>query len=481
MNNRIVDSGIVNSGMVNRSITNSGILNSRGVKQPKDIAAGNLPAATRPWRMLFAFILMFATTQTGLAQSNQNSLSRSGSFYSGFAFGAPADIYSGHTLGMGMPGVSDPDGFKPNMTNPAHWGNARLSKGQIRFGLTGYRGSDALNKETYSLFTIESFQVVLPLLRDRLGLSLGFRPATRLEYSRTNAGIFEPGGFIDPVGYVTNSTGTGGVNILEAGAGYRLNDNLSVGYAPSIFLMSLNKNITTDFSQSQFQSKSVSEELSGYAAGHRFGVQFQAGSLFAERDRFLAGLSLQLPVTIDADLSKTTFRFVEGAFTEVDVNGVAPAPAEVKIPLEVHLGITYYFNPGNSITSELQFQQWGDARFSTDLSQEAYFTDRFNVGLGYQFRPDRLRSGRSFFSRLQYRAGFTYDTGHLTFSSENIETWMLHTGISVPSPNSPSSMDLSFHVGWQGTDKLNLVKEQIFKVKLSLNLAEFMFVRSRFQ
>ena len=42
-------------------------------------------------------------------------------------------------------------------------------------------------------------------------------------------------------------------------------------------------------------------------------------------------------------------------------------------------------------------------------------------------------------------------------------------------------MDLSFHMGWQGTDSMNLVKEQIFKVKLSLNLAEFMFVRTRFQ
>ena len=429
--------------------------------------------------VLLALTLM---VESGVAQSDQNSLSRSGSFYSGFAFGAPADIYSGHTVGIGLPGVSDPDGFKPNVTNPAHWGNARLSKGQIRFGLSGYRGADASNQETYSLFTIESFQVVLPILRDRLGASIGFRPATRLEYSRTNSGIFEPGELVDPVGFITNSTGTGGVNVLEAGFGYRFNDYVSVGYAPSVFLMALEKNSTTDFSQGQFQSKSITETIGGYAAGHRFGAYVQAGGLLAERDRLQVGLSVQLPVSIEADLKKTTFRPVDGVFKEVEIgDGTGVSTADVKIPLEVHAGITYYLNPANSITTELQYQQWSDARFSSDLTQETYFTDRFKTGLGYQFKPDRTRFGRSFLNRLQYRTGITYDTGHLTLSGNTIDTWMIHAGISVPSPTSPSSMDLSFHTGWQGTDSMNLVKEQIFIVKLSLNLAEFMFVRSRFQ
>jgi hypothetical protein len=437
-----------------------------------------LRSRTLPSLLLFLQL----TAGTVIAQSDQNSLSRSGSFYSGFAFGAPADIYSGHTVGIGLPGVSDPDGFKPNSTNPAHWGNARLSKGQIRFGLAGYRGEDSVNRETYSLFTIESFQVVLPLLRDRLGASVGFRPATRLEYSRTNSGIFEPGELVDPVGFITNSTGTGGVNVLEAGFGYRFNDYISVGYAPSIFLMALEKNSSTDFTQGQFQSKSITETISGHAAGHRFGAYIQTGSLLAERDRLQAGLSVQLPVTIRADLAKTTFRPVDGVFREVDIVGESgTTSSDVKIPLEVQFGITYYLNPANSVTTELQFQQWGNARFSSDLTQEAYFTDRFKTGLGYQFKPDRTRFGRSFFTRLQYRTGITYDSGHLTFAGSKIDTWMIHAGISVPSPNSPSSMDLSFHMGWQGTDSMNLVKEQIFKVKLSLNLAEFMFVRTRFQ
>lgn len=406
---------------------------------------------------------------------------RTGSFYSSFGIGAPADAYSPYSVGMGLSGVSVINQTSPSLGNPSHWGFLGITQAQISAGLTNFEASDGVSSASHSLLAIESFQFSLPLLQERLGASIVFQPVTRSDFTRINT-YSTSGDLFDPIDYGVNTVGTGGINKAEIGFGYKLFDNFSIGYAASVYLLTLREEAITAFSESQFRSNRMVETTTGNSLGHRFGATLLLEEAFRTNDQIIIGSSLNLPVSIETDRSIKTFREVEGQQREVELNEQSSDRAgNVKFPLEFNFGITYYFNNLNSLTSELQYQNWDEAEYSYSAEREGYYSDRFKVGVGYQHHAYQRQQAQGFFSDLRYSVGASYDQGFLTISGNDIETYSFHAGIAVPSPTSRSSIDLSFNYGIRGTESENLVKENIWGFKLSLNLAEFMFIRSRFQ
>ena len=406
---------------------------------------------------------------------------RTGSFYSSFGLGAPADAYSPYSLGMGLYGVSVLNQTSPSLSNPSHWGLLGITQAQISAGLTNFEATDGISSASHSILAIESFQFSLPILRERLGVSVVFQPITRADFTRIN-NYSTTGELFDSIDYGVNTIGTGGINKAEIGLGYKLSDIFSIGYAGSIYLLAQREEAITAFSESQFRNNRMVETTTGSSIGHRFGATLWLQEAFRSEDQLILGSSINLPVSIDTDRSIKTFRNIDGQQQEVELNEESPGrTGNVKFPLEFNFGITYYFNNLNSFTSELQYQNWDSAEYSYSAEREGYFSDRFKAGVGYQHHAYQRQQAQGFFSDLRYSVGASYDQGFLTISGQDIETYSFHAGIAVPSPTSRSSVDLSFNFGIRGTESENLVKENIWGFKLSLNLAEFMFIRSRFQ
>lgn len=59
--------------------------------------------------LLFTLGLLLISFSSAFAQDNDEA--DSGSFYSGIGFGAPADVQSPYTMGMGLTGVSNYNGY----------------------------------------------------------------------------------------------------------------------------------------------------------------------------------------------------------------------------------------------------------------------------------------------------------------------------------------------------------------------------------
>lgn len=430
----------------------------------------------------FLFVPLLASAQdTGIAET--------GSYYSSFGFGAPADAYSSYTLGIGLPGVSVFSPYAASTTNPAHWGLVDFTQGQVTMGYTNFEATDNFSSTRNSLFAFENIQIVLPVLRSKLGVSASFSPVTTADYARSESGEFSPTDLFDEIEYASRITGTGGINRLELGLGYKLNNNFSLGYAGSMYLMSLKENELIGFSNSQFNRQTagnppidISNSITGSGFGNRFGLYTRFSGLFSDNDRIAFGSTISLPVSIDGDRSVETFRPINGRSTRVELNEGSPnRSGNINFPLEFNAGLTYHLNPAHNITTEFQYQNWNDAVFSYNESQQQYFTDRTKFGMGYQYQPYLREQNRGFFSNFKYSLGATYDDGYLSIEDQDIETLMLHAGLSIPSQRSRSSVDLSFNFGIRGTETDNLVKENIWGFKLSLNLAELMFLQQRFQ
>ncbi|MFU8811594.1 MAG: type IX secretion system membrane protein PorP/SprF [Balneolaceae bacterium] len=417
---------------------------------------------------------------TLLGQSS-NDLARSGSFYSGFGFGAPHDVNSTATNGMGLSGVSTFATFSSSISNPAHWGFLSLTQGNVSVYSNRFDASDNFSSAKSTKIGFDNFQFAVPILRERFGASFSISPLARADFNRSSFGIIERGELLLPSEFQTSTTGTGGINRFELGFGYRINRNISVGYAASIYLMSNNLSSLTQFDNVQLSPTTIDEKITGNGFGNRFGLYFDVPEFLRSNDQFRAGLTVSLPVSMTADREITTFRTIGNLSERIVLNEGAPnRKADVDFPLEINGGVTYYLNRFNSFSAEGLYQNWDEAAYGFDLVQESYFNDRFKVGVGYQHHAYLKQSG-GFFSTFRYSLGATYDSGHLNIAGNEIDTAMLHAGILIPSQRTRSSIDLSINYGVRGTQSSDLVKENVWGFKLSINLAEFMFIRSRFQ
>lgn len=216
--------------------------------------------------------------------------------------------------------------------------------------------------------------------------------------------------------------------------------------------------------------------------GHRFGIYAFTRNLIREEDQLALGVSLTLPIEIDTEQLVTAFRVVNNQRTLVDYNENSPSRnGVIKLPLEFNTGLTYNLSRFVNVDAEVMIQNWGDARYSFDTTQQDYFKDRMKAGLGFQYHPYRSEQMGGLFSNLKYSLGVTHDTGHLEINGQEVETLYLNAGIGLLSIRSASSVDFSFHYGIRGTESASLVKENIWGFKISLNLAERMFIRQRFQ
>lgn len=431
----------------------------------------------------FICLLLLSVIMAVKASAQDQNIAKSGSFYSGIGFGAPADPTSPFTMGMGLSGVSNYNGLSTNISNPAHWGLIGFTQGAISAGLNTYQVSDVNTSAQNSMFGIDHFQFAFPVLRNRLGISLSITPTVRGDFKKRSGGLIDPlQGQGIPVQYDFISTGSGGVSRFEAGLGYSLTNNISVGYAFSANLYSMNTTVRPNFSQSDFRAVSFNRKMEGYSMGHRFGLYAYTRNLIRQDDQLSLGASLTLPIEIDTEQMVTAFRVVNNQRTLIDYNQNSPnRNGVIKLPLEFNTGLTYNLSRFVNVDVELMIQNWSEARYSFNASQQDYFKDRMKTGLGIQYHPYRSEQLGGLFSNLKYSLGVTHDTGHLEINGQEVETIYLNAGIGLLSMRSASSVDLSFHFGFRGTESANLVKENIWGFKISLNLAERMFVRQRFQ
>jgi long-subunit fatty acid transport protein len=272
----------------------------------------------------------------------------------------------------------------------------------------------------------------------------------------------------------------GGLNKFEIGFGWKLNDQISIGYAPSVAFFSMETSEAFSFSSSLYSQQKQKLNISGAAFSQRLGVAGSFRNVFKTQDKISVGATINVPFSMTLRQDFTTEKETETGSKTVDLSNILSSKkGEMSLPLEYAAGIGYAPHPRFNVSIEGQYQQWSD--YSNDLvdNDGAVMADRMRIGLGAQFHPyKKAQSG--FFSSFKYSAGLSYDSGHLTIQEEEIRTLWLHTGLGILS-RSPSSIDVSVRYGFRGTTESNLIEENIWAIGLSVNLAEIMFLRPKLQ
>lgn len=398
----------------------------------------------------------------------------------------PVDLSSSSADGIGATGVSFYESNVPGLANPAEWGSTVYSVASGGFSLQKFDASDYEGSSTNTSVSVNNFQIQFPLKRNKLGVSVSLAPLTQSNYRvfGTNTRIIGSGADRDTLVANVENRGDGGVNSLEFGLGWKINNNISIGYAGSLVFASIDNQITTGFVNSSYQGVGYTIQTNGYGMGNRLGTMISIPGLFGESDQLRIGAAVTLPVKLNSERSQRSDKQLSSNVTETVVvnEGEGLGDSEIELPLKMSGGITYHTSPQLSFTTEGLYEQWSEFSYGFNPQQETMFADRYKGAFGLRYFPFVTGSDK-FLSRFKYRAGVSYDTGHLKIDGQKIETLLFSGGIGIPSPSqrSNSSIDISFHYGIRGTKAQNLVKESIWGMKLSINLSELMFYRPKLQ
>lgn len=152
-------------------------------------------------------------------------------------------------------------------------------------------------------------------------------------------------------------------------------------------------------------------------------------------------LSLPSELTFGAGLGKTNKWFLGAEYSNISASD-------------------YNFNSGNSFT-EVQYDNASQYR------------------LGGFYIPE-YNSLTSYFSRVVYRAGLRFEETGLNLSNEGINEFGMSFGVGLPAGRNFSNANIGIEYGQRGTTNSGLIKENFFKLSISLSLNDKWFQQRKF-
>ncbi|MBO6576116.1 MAG: hypothetical protein JJ896_09290 [Rhodothermales bacterium] len=403
-----------------------------------------------------------------------------GSVYSRYGLGElSSSSYSSKSSALGGGGLAYGSTTFANLTNPASLSDqvfTRLSGG-MRF--EAVRTTDALDvQSTFSSNSFDGLSIGLPLKSSKLGMGMGFSKLTRVSYLIDVVKPLDLGSEVDSGDeYGARFQGTGGLNQISVGAGYRFNPSISVGLRGDAVFGVIEDIQGTVFNDARFTDTRVvrSTRMHGYTLG--LGVRATARSVIRDGDFLNFGGALDLPYDLNG--TRTVF---EGEGLSVDTLNTA-IDGSASMPLSVAAGVLYQPSPVLSFNADFRYEPWAD--FESTFSFPGYapagvsnFSNRTRISGGIEYFPAGRDLFASYLERTAYRVGFFREAGYVSpDAAERVNTFGVTSGLSLPTLSAGTRIDINLDVGTRGSATGRLVQDRFIRFGLHFNFAERWFAR----
>jgi len=107
------------------------------------------------------------------------------------------------------------------------------------------------------------------------------------------------------------------------------------------------------------------------------------------------------------------------------------------------------------------------------------YTDTHKFDAGFAFTPAK-GSIKSYFELIQYQAGFSVSNSYLTINNVNPTNFEIMVGAGLPF-QSGSQMNVALGWGKRGSLDRGLIREDYFRLTISLSICENWFMKRLYQ
>ncbi len=264
--------------------------------------------------------------------------------------------------------------------------------------------------------------------------------------------------------FVSSIFGSGGISDLKLSYGYRINDYVKAG----IGLSYLFGNITETERINAGVSSLTVEETNVYNGGRvEVGLQGKFSNTFSFGTRW------QLPTALNGKRDRSIQKIID----------LVPAPSTVEntndvdipnfdLPLEVSTGVAFRPLPNLNFNLDYTKSYWNATDQSDNIGD---FVDQDIVAIGAEYMkdPDSFR----YWERIQFRAGFNYDSGYLEVNNEAINSFSITGGIGFPVGR--SRLNLAYTYRESGSSNGILVQEAFNTININFSLRDFWFLKRK--
>jgi hypothetical protein len=379
--------------------------------------------------------------------------------------------FTGTVENQAMGGISIlGDSIHMNLQNPASFGALRLTN----FTLGGSRKDVSLNsdggKGTNTSTTLDYLALGFPIAKN-MGAAFGLMPYTSVDYKIINRDgeLYE------------RFMGRGGLNKAFVSWGYEFLQGVRVGGTVSYNFGNIRREVVQNNSNQQFGIQEINRsDISGIS----FNLGLQAERAITENIKIYGSASYSPESNINAENNREIATVIVSPVSDAvssPVESLTPerTRTDFNLPSEYKLGLglgepNKWF-AGAEYTG-LQASQFTNPSYS--LQNVSYDNDsQFRLG---GFYIPRFNSITSYWDRIVYRAGFRYQETGLNINGIGINEFGISFGLGLPVGRTFSNANLSFEYGQRGTKNAGLIREDFFKVGLSLSLNDKWFVPFKF-
>lgn len=377
-------------------------------------------------------------------------------------FGIGSLNFRGSVESQAMGGISiQGDSTHINFQNPAGYGALKLTN----FTIAGSHTEVSLENEegtgSNNSTTIDYLALAFPISK-KVGAGFGLIPYTSVDYATVDE---------QPSSYNVY-TGRGGLNRAFVTFGAELFPGFRIGVNGSYNFGNIRNVAIQDNDNQQYAIRETNRsDLSGVSFD--LGVQYEQP--FKNGNRLYTSAIYVPEASINSDnervIESVVFSRLQNAATGVvDEMPVTVADTEILLPSALTLGLGYgkrnkWFAGGEY--SDVKTSSLSNRSFNL---QNVTYQDASRYRAGGYFIPD-YNSITSYWDRVTYRAGFRFEETGLVIENQGIDEFGISFGLGLPlGRRGFSNANLTFEYGQRGTTEAGLVKEDFFKVGISLSL-----------
>lgn len=444
------------------------------------------PGSARFGRPLEVCAVLYLVTAMLAASPGLAQDARDGSLYSRFGIGTLQLHAGGQGAGIGHAGFGLHSLQYVNPNNPGAWADQVLTRISAGFAYQSLVTSNE-NKETSRLASghLGGIQLGFPLIERKLGIAFGFAPFSRVSYNVANEGTLLSGDPVRPdtVGYRVNFFGSGGIQQLTGGLGYRFSPNFSAGASLNALFGLIDDGRETVFLEGSSgplfldTNLETSTRLNGLSA--TFGALFSVQNVFAEEDYISVGGAFTLPTALSAERVTALGQNLDRDTLGTTISG------KIDLPWQLGLGVAYYPDNRWTVSASGKFAPWTNLRSTIplpgyDSGTAQGLSDVVQLGTGVEFLPAGSDLLAAWPARIAYRFGISWDRAYISPDQNmDIETTSITAGFGLPTLIPGARLDINMQVGIRGAASDELVRDVFYRLSMSVNIGERWFQTPR--
>lgn len=370
--------------------------------------------------------------------------------------------------GLGHSGIAVAPSNWVNTTNPAALNKLDSLTFYFNMQFKAFYGHEDNGSETQSVYSANIDGVTMAFRCTKFwACAIGYNPYSTVGYNM-NERKYIVG---TETKYDINYTGKGGLSQAYINNSFTFFKHLTLGVSTSVLWGSITKTETAEFAdaiggENIYNTKkyTMNNMFFEYGLQYDFNIgrnNICIGGVFNEKTH----LKSSYDHIVSNDVSSELF-----------FDDVTPLIEDFYVPRSYGAGLSFS-NERWLFTVDGRVNEWSKVT-NSKFAEAVRFQDNWTAGGGMQYSAGK--QGDPFYKRLKYRLGFFYGTDYLKLREVKLENYGMTAGLTIPLGRWNNALVLSYEYQKRGTTFNGMVEEKFQNFKVSMNIRETWFVKSKF-